>query len=421
MKRKVLLAGVLLAASTAAQLPEAWRNWQYSAPITTKLQQGRLVGVEVTARIAARTQRTAADLRVIDEQGQEVPYILYARREKRTKEWRDARLLELTYKPGESTQGIVDIGENPRIHNSIEILSSEADFFAWVELSISSDARRWRILRERAPIYRFRRDTLEGNQAILYPPSYSRYLRVRILEPGRRFALDGVRVAHEVVEEAERQPLDAILRRDLSSPTQQTWWLADLGEAQPFVSQAGFEVAESEFYRAIRISASDDAKAWRTAGSGDIYRIKVVERAKAPTPETQEQVRERLKVTFPETQARYWRVEVLDRNDPALVGVRVRLFTTPRRVVFRAEAGRRYRLLYGNSRADAPQYNLARIVDAKSLESAEPARLGAEEGNASYADPAPWSERHPIVLWAALAIAVLALGALAVRALRSAH
>ena len=180
------------------------------------------------------------------------------------------------------------------------------------------------------------------------------------------------------------------------------------------VSEVRFEVAEPEFYRAVRISTSDDAKQWRAAGSGDIYRVKLSQPASSGDP-----LREKLRVAFPETRARFFRVEILDRNDAPLAGLSVRLFTIPRSVVFRAEPARNYRLLYGNHRASAPEYNMARIVDAKSLDAATPATLGAEEQNPSYEDPAPWSERNPAVLWVALGVAVLLLGVLALRALRA--
>jgi hypothetical protein len=86
--------------------------------------------------------------------------------------------------------------------------------------------------------------------------------------------------------------------------------------------------------------------------------------------------------------------------------------------VFRQEPGRRYTLLYGHSRASAPQYDLARVTAETALDGAAEARLGAPVTNEAYDDPAPWTERNPFVIWAALAVAVVVLGALAVRALK---
>jgi hypothetical protein len=49
--------------------------------------------------------------------------------------------------------------------------------------------------------------------------------------------------------------------------------------------------------------------------------------------------------------------------------------------------------------------------------------LGAEEANAAYTgrpDDRPWSERHAAVLWVAIIMAVLILGGIALRSMKTA-
>jgi len=109
---------------------------------------------------------------------------------------------------------------------------------------------------------------------------------------------------------------------------------------------------------------------------------------------------------------------VLNGSDLPLEGARPALYTTPQRVIFWQKSGRSYRLLYGQSQAKAPQYEMARLTDRKAIESAVPGGLGTEEVNATYADPRPWTERHPGVIWVALGIAVALLGLSALQAMR---
>ena len=45
--------------------------------------------------------------------------------------------------------------------------------------------------------------------------------------------------------------------------------------------------------------------------------------------------------------------------------------------------------------------------------------LGSPEVTTNFADPRPFTERHPNLLWIALAIAVIMLGYAALRALRN--
>ena len=410
MKRG-FLAWVIFAASlgAATQLPAVWRNWEFAAPLqTSPTDDPRFVAAVVPATVSAHAQSGWNDLRVIDSQEREVPYLLEARLERKTIEWRNARLLEVSFIPGQDSQGIVDTGIDAGIHNSVEIQTEEKDYFVWVEVAISDDSRTWRILNERSPIYRFAQDGLGGNQFIRYSPSNSRYLRLRVLDGTKKFPLQGCRVAQEVFEEPERVALDAHFAADATAPPKQSWWGADLVTATRPISEVRFEVAQHEFHRPVRVEASDDNKLWRDIAYGDIYR------SMAAT-----QQRERLSITFPEDRSRYWRVEIFNRDDAPLTDVKLQLQATPRRVAFRQEAGLQYRLLYGNPRAAAPEYEMARLTDPKAIAAAASIALGAEQVNIAFADPAPWTERHGYLLWAAVVLAVLVLGKLAIKSLRS--
>ncbi len=412
-RRQVAWAAALVAGTgvLAAALPAAWKHWRYSGLVSgAEAKQTQLLSLVIPAAVTARANRGWSDLRLIDHLGNERPYVLHARHGRRTREPRDARLLEVSFQRGESTQGMVDTGGAGQIHNYVEIGTSESDFFTYAEVSVSDDRRSWRILRERAPIYRFRRDGLEGNQSISYSPSPARYLRVRILEPGRRFAFDGARTWQEAVEEGERAPLHAPLRADPTAAAQHSVWQADLGADHLPVSELRFAVELGEFHRPVRIFTSHDGHSWRGLCEGDIYRYRRAGRGY-----------ERLRIQFPETEARYWRVDVINRNDPPLPALRPELWGTPRRVVFQADAGKSYRLLFGNRKARAAAYEMARLTERAALDAAAEAALGFEEMNSGWEDPdpPPWSERNKNVLWGAVLLAVAVLGALAVRSLQT--
>jgi hypothetical protein len=410
--RTVLVPALLLTAyapQTDVALPAPWEHWRYSAPVRVpRLDEPRLVRVLVPEAVSRQALPLWTDLRVIDDSAREVPFVLHARTERRSREARQARLLDLTHKPGEDTRAIVDLGAQTSVHNGIEIQTSSQDFFARVAIDAGADGKDWRVLQGETPIYRFTNNGLDGNQTVRYTDNASRYLRLRITDgpPPDRFPLTGVRVWHEVKVEAELLPADAALRAGGHAPVGESWWVADT-PGQP-LSQVAFALERPAFHRPVRIRTSEDGTTWRSIGSGDIYRI-----------EGPDGVREQLRVGFAESRARFLRVEVVNRNDAPLAGVTLRLYATPRRVVFTAEPGRGYRLLYGNARAPAADYEMARVTPAAALEAGSAAELGSEVANAAYVDPAPWSERHPAVLWVALVAALAVLGGLAIRALKS--
>jgi hypothetical protein len=112
-------------------------------------------------------------------------------------------------------------------------------------------------------------------------------------------------------------------------------------------------------------------------------------------------------------------VEVLNASDAPLSEVRLSLTMPLRFALFHAAQNRSYRLIYGNFRAAAPQYDLARTLHIQANEVLARQGLGAEEATSNYADPRPFTERHPNLLWIALAIAVIVLGTAALRAMRA--
>ncbi len=381
-----------------AQLVEAWTHWQYFRPISLpRVAEPRLVRVTLAMEIYGLAQPRLADLRVVQEDGTEVPFVLHARVGKEERHWRQAEIADLGFIPGEHTQIVVDVGSDHDAHNSLEIQTGVNEFFAWVEVAASDDREAWRILNEKAPIYRFE-DTRDGNTVVSYPDSQARWLRLKILQEERRFAVYGCRVVYELVEAPELLGLPGRLEPDPSTEPLESRWQVDLGVENVPASSVRFEADQPEFHRTVRVRASSDGEDWREVGRGEIYRY--------PNPEVgdgEPEQRTSTQVRFPEARGRHWCITVLNRNDVPVVGVAPILEGTPRHVVFRQQPGTTYQLLYGSSRSPVPQYDLARLTPREDLEEATFGELGPEAVNANYFSPEPWSERHPVVLWLALA------------------
>jgi hypothetical protein len=160
------------------------------------------------------------------------------------------------------------------------------------------------------------------------------------------------------------------------------------------------------------VQTSADRKEWSLFCAGEIYRYKVGEKL-------EQSLRVPVYPVYGESESRYWRVEVLNQNDAPLEALSAELLMNSRRVYFAQKPGHSYRLLYGNPRAETPQYDLRRIVDASGYKSTPLlVELGPEELTANYADPRPFTERHPNILWVALGVAVLLLGYAAMRSLK---
>jgi hypothetical protein len=409
MKRSLLhlplAIAIFAAAAFAADLPSAWRSWRYSRAMDST-HSGVLNYVIIDGE-------GFADLRIVDDLGNEQPYELRNRLAPPPQPVNaPATLRENSFVRGQFTQVVVDLGARASFHSSLRVQTPQSDFINWVEVAASDDAHLWRIVKPRAPISRFRRENLEGSQTIRYSENNARYLRLRIQEPSDPFPVTGVEVfASQGVEKEEPSaaPLVAFLPPDSKAEFSQTQWTVDLSSAAIPVTELNFETGQPEFYRAVRILTSADGKEWQAAGGGEIYRYSV-------RGTTEESLRVRCYEVWG---ARYWRVEILNGNDSPLSSVRMSLAMSLRFVLFRPKENRTFRLLYGNDRASAPQYDFARTLRIQPNEVMLHLSLGPEEATTNYADPRPFTERHPNLLWIALGLAIVLLGYAALRALRA--
>lgn len=405
-----LLGIVALAASP---LPSAWRNWRYSRPIELPATGAtRLAGIVVAPDIYGRSDLKVPliDLRVIDDRGAAAPFVLFQHRGERSTRTLPSILHEQSFTPGMYTQLVTEIVSKAPFHNAVRLLTGNSDFMEWVRVEASDDAHTWRIVQDRAPIFRFQSEGREGTQAVHYSENNARFLRVRVLDGEKRFTVLGVNVMYNTSVAPERTRMGSALEVDLNSPAGKSVWTIDSGDSRFPVSEVRFDVPPpSEFSRAVEVQLSDDQEEWRPLAEGEIYRF-------GHGAAEQEQ----LGVAIPSgmTPARFCRLTIENRSDSPLPDVTAQFYLTPEHVVFEQQPGRTYRLIYGRPEATLARYDLERRVNENQREQAAVGTVGPEEMNPDWSDPRPWTEKYDFALWIALSIAVFLIGLTAIRSLR---
>ena len=405
-----LLLGSLLGATAAAQQGVDWRAWRYVVAIDLPpVSQPAFAAVVVSPEVAGRVAAGWADLRVVDDRDEEQPYVVRVRRGGRAVVWREVRLLSPGFVPNAYTQAVLDTGAAVRVHNRVRIdVGAGEDFLTWMEMAVSDDSQDLAgHAGTGADLLALERAGLDTWLEASYPDSTSRYVRVRLLEGARRFALVSASVAEEIDRLAEMRQAPVTFAAVTSRSADRSVWESTPPTPGLAMAELRFSAADPLFSRPVLVEASDDGVNWRRAAAGHVSRVQ--ERSGVVSALT-------VRVHVPA--AARWRVTVYDRSDRALTRLQITAFETPRRVVFRQEPGRTYRLRYGHPRVSAPSYDLARQVDDVAFDAAIDGTIGAQGENADYRDPRPWTEQHPVVLWSAAALAILVLGAIAVRTLR---
>jgi hypothetical protein len=411
-RRRLALAVLVLGAGAAAfasDLPSAWRSWHYSRPIEISDSSG-LSRISVPVNLYARLDDGFADLRIVDEAGKEIPFLLYDKNIRAPIETRHAVIRENSFVPDKYTQLVIDLGEKTGFHNALEIRTPQTDFINWVEIAASDDANTWRIVKDRAPISSFSKENIVGSRLVHYSDNNARFLRVHIFEGAHPFPVSSVEVLFSrEFQEPIRTSLPSQFTPDPAAPADSSRWIADLGSGSFPVSGVAIETPQPEFFRIVHMQTSEDGQEWQYYFSGEIYRYQQGDKQA-----------ESLRVFSHEGwHRRFWRIEVLNGNDAPLIGAKPTLLTIPYFVLFYPQSGHSYRLIYGNSAAKLPRYDLSRTFDYHAEPGAKVATLGEEEPTANYLDPRPYTERHPQLLWLALIVAVVLLAYAAFRALRT--
>ena len=359
------------------------------------------------------------DLRIIRGDADDIGYAVYVPRQESARiEKRPARIFNIARRGGEAAELTADLGDRPLLVNRADLHTSARNFRCAVAVEGSDDGSAWRTLRADGAIFDFTGDAAARFTTVSLPDAKFRYLRFVVAAPvgGEPIRLTGADLWQEVP--GQRTALPALVERPVAQKTEtprtrQSWYTLDLGARHVPVSKVVLAAADENFARPAGIRTSDDGKTWPSAGRGFFFRVRA------------DRLREdRLEAEFPEAFGRYVRLEVENGDDPPLTGVGLTVYGRPRYVFFPFEAGRRYRVFYGNPQARSPDYDFARLFEHADRAAAVEARLGPPVANPRFiatreaGEPAPWVRQNQWVLYVALAVAVVVLGFVAVRALR---
>ena len=412
-------ARVLVVAATGT-LPVA------AAPSSSPPAYERSVEVDAPGRVTVRLDRDVyeaaradlGDLRLSDERGRDVPYLIDRSEPLGLPQARPA-IRNRGWSADGAATAVLDFGR--RIgKRRLQLRLSGDNFRRRVAVEGGDDGAAWVTLVDEAWVF-----AVPGSEPF-------RYEKVDL--PENDFPLLRV-VAHPAPDEKARPAIDdAWVQGDGAPPrgeerlvarwseaqdpkTRETWLTLDLGARyQPFHA-VELDVTDVRFFREALVEARHDPRTpegapwWEEIGRGVLYRL-----------EHEERRRECLRIEA-RGRTRALRVRVRNLDDRPLQLRGVALLVPVERLLFEAERPGRYRLSYGSADRTAPSYDLARTAGELGAwgEAARPAPLGPTRRRAAAGDEdRPWTERHPSILWGGLLAVVVALCALTYRALRRA-
>ena len=403
---------VSILALSSANADFSLEDWKFVKPISVPagVTEGDLVEVVPDPEVFNGAAPGLADLRIVQGNGKEVPYVVVVERDSRERRSFPVSIRDLGFVPGQFSTFVADLGKGGLLHNEIEVFTSSDNFQRDVTVEGSDDASTWKVLQEGTRIFDFtlkERDFTARDTQVRYPESTARFLRVRIANDGEEpLNITGASVfsVEELLAEEVSYPA-VISERTEDSRSRTSLIMFDLGSTGLPTNKLTIQTDQVNFYREIVLE-----------GSGDVPRWSLIERsAVLYSYDTPKFVGDKLTLSYPETTFRYLRLTVNNEDNPPLPFAGVEFFGVPRKLIFRTQPDADYNLYYGNPNTQAPSYELARILPFLETENLPAGGLGPQADNLAFQveeDRTPFSERYAWLITVAVVVAALVVALL---------
>lgn len=373
--------GVAAPSPAAGDVDAQRAAWRWRRAVALADASRPVASLPLPPELWTRAQPELRDLRLVDAEGRETPYVIDRQSERETApEW-GGRLADARRESKLSSEWLVDLGA-PRTFDQVALDVPAGDFAKRVRLEASGDGRDFYTLRDDAGIFerewhgRVRHTTID-----LDPPATARFLRLAI-DDRRSPPIDvtGVRARglRRLAEARWSRPAPLVFEPD---PGGRKRWRLDLPAGLP-VESVELSTDDATFSRTARlseVSRRDGRREERVLGEARVFRLRLDDAALSG---------ESLRVDVQRPGRGELLLEIDDGDSPPLRTLGARVSGTAERLLFPATPGA-LTLYYGNERTRAPLYDLlalgARLGFAPGLVAA---RLLDEVANPRYA-PAP--------------------------------
>ena len=335
------------------------------------------------------TKDSFEDLRVLDDDGESVPFLIQVERESRTRKSRKtwtannptARPLE-----DDGLEILIVLDEDAPVPDGIRLVSPLRNFEQRVRVYSSKDGNAWEPLGDESVIFDYSRYMDVRSDSVAFAASDQRHFRVvidaatsgqesRLLELTRR--LRGSEEAERVEKiTVDRRPF-RIERIEFWKEEQEERWAGDKTKAYPItnfrieenpedqqtivfvetprapLTAIQLETSTRNFSRRVNV-ANEETRGkqsnWQTLSDEVLSRI-----------DFRDLQRQELEISFPEARRETYRVVIHNRDSPPLQITGMQTEGPVYQLLFLASQGNGYRLVYGSETAESPHYDTASI------------------------------------------------------------
>jgi len=408
MKRLcVLILLLFILCSLTITLPAAAQTstsaWPFYVEVNGATGNPGLYDLIVPLHVMDKSLDDLSDLRLIDNNGREIPYAVRVRRDVNDSKSVAAAIFNRAFSDG-AAEVSVDLGEEHSEHNAVEIVTTGSNFRRKVIVEASDSTDEWHTLKTGDVIFSFNSDnSVVDSNRVNYSPSRFRYLRIRVFpdsDSNDRPEITDVRVMMSAREKGElltwptNVPSVQFLRNQ-GAPA--SAWMIDLGARVP-VDRIALNFFDSSFSRPFQIEAVDNQNV-RLIATGELTR--------------REGDNKPIVINFStEEHTRNLRLLITDHSNQTLMLMSIEPSAPARQLVFEIKEppAQPLRLYFGNQKSLAPHYDFEKELASKKATNISRVGVSARTSNPNYTpEPLPFTERLPWLIYLVLAVSGIAL------------
>jgi hypothetical protein len=405
MNKRYILVLIFLAMIVKADFSEM--DWQYKKQIGVSDIEG-IGRVKIDVEVYNNSKYDLSDLRVIDDDGKEVPYKLETLKSEKEAVCFEPKMYNLSNVPYEYTEFYLDVGEENKTINRLQIVTPDKNFRKKVEIWGSDDGIKWLNIRDDANIFGFYTEDYRTSLTdIEFPNTIRRYFKIVIWNKEENpLKIDGCRVYDEKIVEVSLEDIPfKILSREENREKKRTEVVLDVVYKNIPEKEIKLKFASGGYHRNVWIYGSDDAEDWKLLSSGVIYMY---------NKENKNNV-----ISLPESGNRYFKLLIYNQDDPPLKIDDMSIKYNRRFMCFPVKKNKKYYLFYGNSYARSPLYEFERLLSFMETEENVLLDLGEEQLNEKLSRiKEVIKEDETFLIWPMIAFVIIALGYLIFKSLK---
>ncbi|KAF0215515.1 MAG: hypothetical protein FD174_4109 [Geobacteraceae bacterium] len=391
------------------------RLWEKYAEIESSSSRGKgsLAGLylephqlgEVTAKIPF------ADLRVVSDRKEEVPWQIVSRRPEKRQEEIPHQMQNLSHTENGETWLEMLVDKQEARANAVEIITPNTDFSRQVQVLGSSDGKTWNTLRKDGVIFDITRGEKLRHTRITFPQASFSYLALKIANGGAQpLSISDVKVLQESDSEEQTYTIHGTtVKPELNASRQESSIIVHMNTVFP-LDRLIIATAERNFQRSVEVQIKRGTGDWEHWAQGTIFSF--------DTPAMHES---QLAIDMPEVATKEFRLVFKNLDSPPLSVTSLNGEGYRRLLVFKQQSDHHLYLFWGNPLAQQPQYDLAGIVSKQKLDALPIAHLGQARPNTKFAGNnarLPFTERYKYLLYIVVTLGIAGLVFLQYRVFR---